>query len=169
MSHILFNFASNLMLAAAETRIQGIRHPGQWPLQALAFADNTVFGLSCARDADQFQNIMDLYQRASNTKANIDKTIVINCGSLRYSLPTGYQPSPPTEVFRHLDILFTTKGIALAEMESKSLSNLVNQMSKWKYKLLDLNAKIQALNVFVCSKLWYVAHPALFTQVFEKN
>ncbi|KAJ9082243.1 hypothetical protein DSO57_1006347 [Entomophthora muscae] len=101
---------------------------------------------------------MHLYQSASNTKVNVDKTTVIKCGSPRFQPPTGYYHSPPGEVFWHLGILFTDKGIALREMKSKLLSNLVNKMSKWKYKLLDLE-----------SKLWYAAHIVPFTKTFEKK
>ncbi|KAJ9056342.1 hypothetical protein DSO57_1034162 [Entomophthora muscae] len=112
---------------------------------------------------------MHLYQSAPNTKVNVNKTTVIKCGSPQFQPPTGYYHSPPGEVFRHLGILFTDKGITLREIESKLLSNLVNRMSKWKYKLLDLEAKVQAHNIFVYSKLWYAAHIVLFTKTFEKK
>ncbi|KAJ9075812.1 hypothetical protein DSO57_1032099 [Entomophthora muscae] len=55
----------------------------------MAFADNTVFGLSCIRDTTIFAQLMDLYERASNAKVNVNKTIVVKIG------PTGYPP-PPT-------------------------------------------------------------------------
>ncbi|KAJ9057946.1 hypothetical protein DSO57_1017781 [Entomophthora muscae] len=34
---------------------------------------------------------------------------------------------------------------------------------------LDLDAKVQALNIFVYSKLWYTAHSVPFTKTFEKK
>ena len=43
---ILFNFAAKLMLDEAEGKIQIIYHPGQKPLRAIYFSENTVFGLS---------------------------------------------------------------------------------------------------------------------------
>ncbi|KAJ9088501.1 hypothetical protein DSO57_1022500 [Entomophthora muscae] len=55
MSPILFNFASNVILAAAEQSMEGIKHPGQEPLRAIAFADETVFGLASSQDRTAFK------------------------------------------------------------------------------------------------------------------
>ncbi|KAJ9060779.1 hypothetical protein DSO57_1039638 [Entomophthora muscae] len=59
--------------------------------------------------------------------------------------------------------------MAISDMETKLLTDLTNQMGKWKHKLLNLETKIQALNVFIYSKLWYIAHLMPFTQSLEKK
>ncbi|KAJ9051154.1 hypothetical protein DSO57_1007306 [Entomophthora muscae] len=66
----------------------------------------------------------------------------------------------------------TVCGVANKEddaMEQGLLSDLVDRIGKWRYKRLDLAAKAQALNVFVYSKIWYVAHILPFSAAFEKK
>ncbi|KAJ9053778.1 hypothetical protein DSO57_1020886 [Entomophthora muscae] len=62
-----------------------------------------------------------------------------------------------------------SNDIAQAAMEQNLLSDLVDHIGKWRYKILDLASKAQALNVFVYSKIWYVAHIVPFTEAFEKK
>ncbi|KAJ9057397.1 hypothetical protein DSO57_1023055 [Entomophthora muscae] len=130
MSPIIFNFASNILLVAAEARLQGIRHAEQWPLKAMAFTDNTVFGLSCICNKTIFAQLMDLYEQASNVKVNMNKTIVVKIVPTIYLSPPSYVLSVDTLVFRHLGILFNNKGLALQEMESKLITDLVDHMGK---------------------------------------
>ncbi|KAJ9077305.1 hypothetical protein DSO57_1017945 [Entomophthora muscae] len=99
MSPILFNFASNILLAAASTHIKGISRPGQKPLRALAFADDTVFGLSSPTDVQKFNKMLTLYEKASNAKVNTKKTVVISLEGNTLEPPSGYTTSEKGLVF----------------------------------------------------------------------
>ncbi|KAJ9065555.1 hypothetical protein DSO57_1018273 [Entomophthora muscae] len=54
-------------------------------------------------------------------------------------------------------------------MEQNLLSDVVDRIGKWKYKKMDLASKAQALNTFVYSKIWYIAHILPFSEKFEKK
>ncbi|KAJ9085240.1 hypothetical protein DSO57_1016042 [Entomophthora muscae] len=149
MSPLLFNFAANILLTACQVRLKGRAHPGQDPLKASAFADNTVCGIADQEDVLSFTELLDLYQRGSNAKVNVDKTVTVRIGLPDFQPPVGMKSIDPHISFRHLGIMFTSNDIAQAAMEQKLLSDLVDCIGKWRYKRLDLASKAQALNKIV--------------------
>lgn len=112
---------------------------------------------------------MNLYQKASNAKINVSKTVTIKIGNPDFAPPDGMAALPSEEPFRHLGIMFTSKEVACSTMEQMLLSDLVDRIGKWKYKKMDVSSKAQALNIFIYSKLWYVAHIVPFSPAFEKK
>lgn len=97
----------------------------------MVFANGTVIGVSSEEDVRVVEKLIELYERASNSKVNVEKTWNLDVG-------------PDSTTFRHLGVQFNSNGPDLAENEE--------------YRSLSLEAKVLFLNVFIFSKLWYLAH-----------
>ncbi|KAJ9067630.1 hypothetical protein DSO57_1037180 [Entomophthora muscae] len=86
--------------------------------------------------------MMHLYQRASNAKVNVDKTAIIKGGSPRYQPRKDFTQAR----LEKSSAIWASYLQTVNEMEPKLLSDLVTRMRKWKYKMLNRDAKIQALD-----------------------
>lgn len=164
MSPILFNFAIDFLLRAISNQISGIRLSSGSFISHMAFADDTVVCIGSQRDKLVFKKILDQYQAASNSRVNIDKTIVVkvNNPNFQYSLP----PIPPQEIFRHLGVLMTSKGLCVKACENLIISKISSQVSRWSHLNISLSGRCIAANIFLLSRVWYLAHILPFSNQF---
>ncbi|KAJ9052994.1 hypothetical protein DSO57_1028584 [Entomophthora muscae] len=130
MSPLLFNFVANILLTTCQVRLKGIAHPGQDPLKASAFADDTVCGIADQEDVLLFTELLNLYQKGSNAKVNVEKTVTVRIGLSDFQPPVGMTSIDPHLPFRHLGILFTSNDIVQVAMEQNLLSDLVELVGK---------------------------------------
>lgn len=107
MSPILFNIAANLFIAAGNVVLAGIQVEGQMPLKMMAFADDTVMGVTEEEDVRRAAKLIALYEKASE--------------DLRVERPE--------KVFRHLGILFDSTGINRRAMEDAYVQNISNRIA----------------------------------------
>ncbi|KAF5187918.1 hypothetical protein FRX31_022494 [Thalictrum thalictroides] len=128
---------------------------------------------------------MDAYLAASNSKLNISKTVVVPVGPettwaaivhpqagqevTDHSSFAALVPAGSTSIFCHLGVYFTPKGIALGHMESTLLKAMADRIASWRVRKATLLGKVLVANVFLLSKIWYLAHIAPFSCKFHKE
>lgn len=169
MSPILFNIGANLLITAGNKLLRGLFCRGQHPLRTLAFADDTVLGLGCSEDVKIAEMLLDVYQRASNAKLNVDKTVMVPISNPKFGPFKGVALHEGSALFKYLGILFTGQGLAVKAMENSLIEGVQDRVNSWKYAMFNLEGKITALNVFIFSKLWYVAHILPMSERLEKG
>lgn len=164
MSPILFNFAIDFLLRSINLRIGGIKLSSGPFISHMSFADDTVVCIGSQNDRLELQSILKSYQLASNSKVNIDKTVVVKINNPRfqYSSP----PISSSTIFRHLGVLMTSKGLNVAACENLLISSITSQVSRWSYRNISLSGRCIAANIFLLSKVWYLSHIVPFSNSF---
>lgn len=167
LSPLLFNFAIDFLLRSIDTNISGIHLSSGTNISHAAFADDTVVCLGSQYDRIKFSYLLDEYQSASNSKINTTKTVVVKVGNPRFSYSTA--SIPESKIFCHLGVLMNSKGVFIAANENFLLSSITSQVTRWSYKPISLSGRCIAANIFLLSKVWYLAHIVPFTDKFFIN
>lgn len=164
MSPILFNFAIDFLLRSISHKILGIRLSSGIYISHMAFADDTVVCIGSLQDKSNLITLLKKYQLASNSKVNVDKTVVvkINNPGFQYSLPA----IPKTKIFRHLGVLMTSEGISTKACENFLTHNISSQVALWSHMRISLSGRCIAANVFLLSQMWYLSHIVPFSESF---
>lgn len=164
MSPTLFNFVIDVFLRYLNKSLKGISVNNTCSIKALAFADDTVVMIGCPKDLTSFHQCVQLYQLASNALLNQSKTIAITVGKPSFMCPIS--TCPPSTPFRHLGVLFNSYGVDCKANESLLLSKIQKMITVWRSKKISLYGRCIGANVFVLSRLWYLAHIVPFSTNF---
>ncbi|KAF5192015.1 hypothetical protein FRX31_018398 [Thalictrum thalictroides] len=81
------------------------------------------------------------------------------------SLPAAGENS----VFRHLGVQFTPTGLAIDLMERSLIQSMEDRVSSWKVRRASLMGKVLVANIFLLSKIWFLAHVVPFSRKFHSQ
>jgi hypothetical protein len=121
-----------------------------------SFADDMIFCITTDPSIDELFKVLHLYERATNSKINQDKTKALWIGQWknRTDKPLGLKWTS-SEV--ELTGVYIGNDRKAASRKSYEIikNDIKNKLSYWNTKYISLKGKARTLNIFILSKLWY--------------
>ena len=129
-------------------------------IKEIGYADDTTICISNDESCLEAFKIIFMFERASNSKININKTRIYGFGQWKWrsqwpikGLKTEF------EYFRALEFIFSTDyDKALNTTWRKIYEKVKTSLTIVKSRYLNLYQKAIIINSLIASKLWYTAH-----------
>ena len=150
--------AETLALAISKNRkIKGFILPDGTESKVSAYADDTNLYLSDIESIKELIRILNLYEKATESKLNLDKTMVLLSVNLRGS--ENEVKDLGLKIADRLKVLGVWVGND--DMSKENWNPLLSKVKKvlnlWSLRDLTVYGKVQVIKSLALSKLWYVA------------
>lgn len=145
--------------------LKGVTCIGQHPMKTVAFADDAILGIRNNEDLNTAVRIIKEYDHISNDKVDIDKTVLINLDNNpwdKFILNIQQEKSS----IRHLGVYLSSKGVDQKLIEDKILESWGAKIRSWKAFNRIVEGRYRIFNIFILSKLWFMAHCVSFSSDF---
>ena len=141
-----------------DKEIKGVKIPGcKREVRISQYADDTTLFLTTSASINRVNNIIEIYQKASNAKLNIAKSKMMRFG--RVVLNGGMFDIPHLTFEISVKILGITFFNDFYHMQNFNwrikLQKLENILNMWKVRQLSLKGKAEIVNTLALSTLWY--------------
>lgn len=137
--------------------ISGIRM-GEVEAKMFQHADDTTFFVENVSSIQSILKIIEVYERASGSKCNIDKTEMLVIGRSMVS-PGDYDFHVRGDFIEILGVTMgNNKRLIEKQNWEKPIKNCLTVMSRWRNRRLSFKGKMIIVNSLVISRLVYVAN-----------
>jgi len=165
-SQFLYAVALSPLLHKLKSELHDAMGPSP-PLKVLAYADDVCVLLHSEQDNQVMLQYVQKFEHASGSVLNKQKTqqlVVYNTGE---SLQTEFPTVPKIKI---LGIWFEPQYKTMIANNYNVLINKLQTLSYLcKYRSLSLLSRIKYVNIYLLSKVWYVANVLTMPRVHGKN
>jgi hypothetical protein len=161
LSPLLYIIAFTPYLQALQDNIQGIRLK-ECSFKLAAYADDLSIGISSTNDWENFTNITQKYEQASNALINKRKTLLIplteNAKRVHLANSETLQIHKDNNSLTILGYEIDIKGNSSKEIWHDTIKKIKKKLNYLSMQNLSFKGKILLIKSLVISKMWYLSY-----------
>lgn len=153
LSPLLFNFAMELLLRPllACSSVRGLPVFENKSTKAVLYADDSCLLGSGHSDFNHMQRILKLFQRATCSKVNINKSFFLAPHECRFD----HSPYPVMPQAGEKYLGFTVNKDGLVSTINARISQVINDLKRWRAARLSLFGNVIIVKTYAYSRLLY--------------
>ena len=140
-----------------ESEIKGIRLPDGLISKWVRYSDDGNATLSDFKSVNKLFVLLEIYQRASGAKVNLQKTQGFLMGKLRYEKDTPLDIRWTNEKNKILGFYFGKTDVSKDNWEP-TIAKIKLLLNIWCRKKLTLNGKVTVVNSLATNGIWYLSN-----------
>ena len=122
----------------------------------LEFADDMSITLSNLESLDTLFDILLRYEKATNAKINVDKTVALWVGKWKNRADKPHNLKWTNKVVKALGVYIGNDREEAAKLTFEDIKEKIrNKLKYWGGKGISLKGRVRVLNTYVLTKLWY--------------
>ena len=151
-----------------ESEIKGIKLPDGLVSKWVGYSDDGNATLSDFKSVEKLFVLLEIYERASGAKVNLQKTQGFLMGKLRYEKDTPLDIRWTNEKIKVLGFYFGNIDVSKDNWEL-IIVNIKLLLNIWCRRKLTLHGKITVLNSLATSAIWYLSNIIELPEKYAKQ
>ena len=159
ISTLLYVLVAEVLAEAVrdESEINGIRLPDGLISKWVGYSDDGNATLSDFKSVNKLFVLLEIYERASGAKVNLQKTQGFLMGKLRYEKDTPLDIRWTNEKIKILGIYFGNIDVSKDNWEP-TIAKIKLLLNIWCRRKLTLMGKVTVINSLATSAIWYLSN-----------
>ena len=159
ISVLLYILVAEILATAVRTEneIKGIKLPNGQESKWVGYSDDGNATLTDFNSVKKLFKLLEIYQRASGAKVNLQKTQGFLMGKLRYEKDTPLDIRWTNDKIKIFGFYFGNVDV-LDDNWKPKINKLKTILNIWLRRKLTLNGKVTVVNSLATSQIWYLSN-----------
>ena len=151
-----------------ESEIKGIKLPDGLISKWVGYSDDGNATLSDFKSVEKLFVLLEIYERASGAKVNLQKTQGFLTGKLRYAKDTPLDIRWTNDKIKILGFYFGNTDVSKDNWEP-TIAKIKLLLNIWCKRKLTLHGKVTVINSLATSAIWYLSNIISLPEHFAKQ